>query len=156
MRTTVFYCKPKGHPFPIFSWLIRLIQNTGWSHTASTCEYTVGVLDATSHGVQINDWADFLSRYTIVEEHEIELDVTLEDWWRWFNKMHSKKYAYMQNVGYILKLLKIIKSNPFGKESAKVNCSELQALQIELGGHDIDDSDEYDLLMLDSLIKRVK
>lgn len=157
MKLTIFYVKPRSHPFPILSWLIRLTQGTKYSHTASECEYASGVLDARSDGINLTPASEFFDHYKVVDTKEIVLNVTREEWVLWLHAQSHKEYAYWQNVGHLLKSLGRKGLNPWGKENTKLNCSELQALQISLDPRfAIGDSDEYDLLTLDDLIKKVE
>lgn len=154
MQITIFALKPTYHPFPLFSWAIRLFQNKEYSHFASTCEYDPRALDATGDGVKLTDTTLFFSRYKIVKSWDLEIDVTREQWVGWYSMQIGKKYSYLQNAGYILQSLGF--KNPFGQDAKKLVCSELQALQLSLGGYNLEDSDSYDLIKTEKLIEEIK
>lgn len=150
--TFVFYAlNPIYCKYPIFSDLIKFFQRKNYSHFASTWGDYNFVMDATSKGVKLTKDEDFFKWYEIKKMWVLELNIPQDIFDSWLNKQLGKKYAFIQNVSYVFKHFWL----NLGKDEKRVNCSELQALLLQLGGIDIGDSDKYDLVELEILLNRL-
>lgn len=137
--------KPKNHPFPILSWLIRWQQETDFSHMCMIPNGTTGIVDATGDGVRVSSPSEFFEHYTVVKEWWLDVDLSYADYFKWLGEQRWKEYSMWQNIGYVLKTLLILPKNPFGANEYKLVCSELIALFLKRSYHLDIYSDEYDL-----------
>lgn len=144
MKIHLLACKPKNHPFPILSWAIRWFQKTGYSHMG--IKHGNYVLDATGKDVRVNASWDFLNRYEVVEQIDIDIDVNFEQFVNWSLLFVNRRYGFFQLIGIALQYFKLAKKNWFGREETNLICSELVILLLrDFKGLEVEDSDDYDL-----------
>lgn len=159
MKVQVLLVKPHKHPFPILSWLIRLVQRVNYSHMAIS--YMVDgqelTIDSTSKGVREMLTRRFLQKYAICNVYEVNLNVSQKLFKRWLNAHKGKFYSPMQIIGLLLMMLKIVKTNPWGHDSNRLTCNELVLLMISKFTYHkgLADLDDYDLAMTEQIIKEV-
>lgn len=152
MKVEILTCSPIYHPFPVASWLIKFFQKTNYSHFG----IKVGnvVLDATSRDVRLNSYIDFTSRYDIISTYELDVDSTFEDVINWCSIFLNRSYGYFQIVGLLFIILGLTKNNYFGKDATNLICNELVILFLrDFKGLEIKDSDSYDLVSTEILVK---
>lgn len=138
--------------FPIFSWLVRLFQGTKYSHYAIS--YNKWVLDSTISGTVWTELPKFRDKYKLVKKWKFQVD-TEKNIFEWSAKYSAKPYSLLQNLGVGLKWMGVLKSNPFGKDEAHLNCSELIALWArDYLKIEIQDSDNYGLIETEELLDR--
>ena len=135
------------------SWAIRTIQGTAYSHFG--IEVKGVVLESTGVGVHLTRLPDFRKHNQIIKVWELDLDIYPEVLYEWMASVIGTKYGYLQNFGYLLMALKILKKNPWGRNSERIVCSEVVALFIKkFANVKIGDSDKYDLVETEKLIQR--
>lgn len=159
MEVEVYQVKPKGHFFPVISWLIRLVQMTPYSHYS--IGYNDGIddmtVDASSNGVRDMLRSTHFTKYHLVNTYKIKLNCQPKDFLKWLNKYKGKDYSALQNLGLLLKLIKLFKSNPFGRDSNRLICTELVLLMLEkFKGIGLTDSDNYDLIDTEYILERME
>lgn len=148
----IIACRPK-HKFPIFSWLIQIIQMMRYSHVA--IQYEGWVLDSTIAGTVWKTEQEFGMKYKTVKKWSVESKVD-RDIFFWSAKYSAKPYSIIQNIGLGLTFLGLLRRNPFGHDENHLNCSELTVLWIrDFLGIEIDDSDSYDLVKTEKLLDQV-
>lgn len=118
--------------FPIFSWLIRLYQNTEFSHTYVELDtkhvFEDDTIFQSSKGmVNYMSKLFFLTENIVTDEFEFELpDEVYRKMRVELHRYAGLKYAFMQNLGIvytdIMRILGKRVSNPWRKG---YNCSEL-------------------------------
>lgn len=152
----ILFLRPKSK-FPIFSWVIRLVQKTEYSHIGILLEEET-ILDATIAGVEFTDFRKYRKKYEIVKKMPIKNSLVYSNQvyeWAWPYK--DAEYSILQNIGLGLRYLKLIKSNPFGSNDRKIVCSELAALFMnKFSGLTIEDSDNYDLVRIYEIVEELK
>lgn len=152
MEVKILQCTPINHPFPILSWAIRFIQRTDYSHYA--IQYNSWVLDATSKGVQYVPDYEYFNHYKTVNSFDVELNTTFINFYEWICKYIDTKYGFFQIIGLLLKILKLTKVNPFGRDDKAIICNELVLLMLkDLRGLELGDSDNYDLVETEKIIR---
>lgn len=153
MKIEIITCRPKNHPFPIASWLIRLFE--GRIHYSHFC-IKIGtlVLDATGHGVRFSGNDEFFMRYHKVSSYNILVDRDFSEIINWCSTYLNRHYGYSQIFGLALKILGLVKRNPFGDDSNNLICNELVLLFLEeFCNLKIGDSDDYGLVETEILVK---
>lgn len=158
MFVQILMVKPKKHPFPILSWLIRLIQRTAYSHMAIS--YIIDgqemTLDSTSKGVREMLARRFLQSYTITNVYRVNLDVSPKLFKRWVNSHKGKSYSPWQVFGLLLMQLKLRDTNPFGHDANRLTCNELVLLMLsKFTNVFIIDSDDYDLKATEEYVREL-
>lgn len=128
MNLKIVFTKPKNKKFPIFSWLIRFILKTEYSHCAFIlqnktlgeqiiCE-SVGII-----GVRIISPLIWAKNNEVVYCCNIELSKRQYlQAFRFFIRNSGKSYGYLQNLFIMLKI-------PYSKNyrDNNYNCSEFVA-----------------------------
>ena len=152
MKFTIILVKPRAKLVP-FSWLIRWVQMTDYSHMAITIG--ADVLDSTLKGVAFTHYLAYINKYDIVDRIHIDVEEDIaKTFHTWADSMRFKKYSMIQNVGTIIRLIGITKSNPYGKNEKELVCSELVALFLgRFKGANLSDSDDYDLINAEMLAR---
>lgn len=152
MKLKILSCKPKNHPFPILSWMIRYFQKTNYSHNA--IQYGSYILDASGSDVSINSSWYFFNKYEVVDLVEIDINANFEQFVNWTLLFVNRKYGLMQLVGIALYIMGLTKKVWFGKEDKQLICSELVILLLrDFKGLKVKDSDDYDLNSTWELVK---
>ncbi len=146
MRITFYQLKPKGHPFPLFSWLIRLFQKTNYSHTA--IGYFDMIADVPFTGFRRVKSNEFFKGYHIVGHKTREFDFNQKVFEDWLRTHSGKKYDYKQFLGLSLKMLGLKKFNSIGSDFDNLVCNELiVSFLVQFDKLIILDSDNWDLNM---------
>jgi hypothetical protein len=116
-----------------------------WSHLSISIDGKF--FDATGKGVREHTTESFLKQYRIVETHETDIEMTMEEFYRFFNKYRGREYDSLQILGLALKMLDIIKFNKYGSDFDKMICNELFiALLVFKFDFKFKDSDDYGLI----------
>lgn len=159
MKLTIGFSKPKNKTFPIFSWLIRAIDRTEYSHVYlrwySTTAQTWVTYEAAGHSVR------FLSN-KLFEKYvdpvmEFEIDISEECWpkvLRFCLDNSSIPYGVKQIAGIALAKLFKLKENPFKDNDDTMVCSELVGRVLESLGMKFDKS--LDLLDPKDIYKKLE
>lgn len=149
-------CLRPNTSFPLFSWIIRIVQKTKYSHQAIQVGDTI--FDATIHGVNSFGISEYRKKYQLIKKIKLKHDLRMEgDVYSWIWKYRHVKYSIAQNIGLGLRYLKVIKSNPFGSDSHQIVCSELAILFMDMFcSIDIEDSDNYDLVRVEEIAEGIK
>lgn len=140
MVKTIFigFSKPKNSFFPIFSWAIRLIEKTNFSHVyvRHATHYNIDIIyQASGHAVNFESGELFFKKAQTVKEFEFRVsDEAFDAYMSFALRNVGKPYGIKQIFGiFLLKIFKL-KSNPFKNGSADYVCSELVAeILYELG-----------------------
>lgn len=136
MKIIIGFSRPKNKAIPFFSWAIRAIDKTQYSHVylrwfSPTAETWV-TYEAAGHSVRFLSNKLFEKNLDVVREFEIE--VSQECWpklLRFCLDNASVPYGIKQILGIgIAKLFKL-KQNPFKDESDTMVCSELVGRVLE-------------------------
>lgn len=149
-EVTIEFTRPKGKLFPLFSWAIRAIERTPYSHVRLTWLSTSGeplIYEASGASVKL------IGRYA-ADKHEVEV---VESYTFYLDSHQYKRliglfrfagvrYGVFQILGIgLAKWFKLAK-NPLSKGSRQQVCSELVAYFLqEVLGLPIT-PEEYDLL----------
>lgn len=152
MKVSILCAYPRAKFIPL-AWAIKKAQGVDYSHMA----IAVGndVLDVTLFsGVEFHSIYWFSEKYKIVREYVVDVEAPLHSFYKWAWTYRRASYSVLQNLGILLSDLKLIKKNPFGFDGKHLNCSELCALFLrDFKQVAIDDSDEYDLVKTELLLK---
>lgn len=131
-RLTILFTKSKKR-LPLFSWLIRLIWDTEYSHTAlvfHSKSYNRNLIyHASSVGLNFSSERVFNDQHEVVYSQEIEVS---EEAYRNIIiqsiDLAGLKYGFLQSIGiglaYLASKLGLPKSNPFADGRDKWVCSE--------------------------------
>lgn len=71
------------------------------------------------------------------------------------DKYEGKKYAGEQLFGYLFITLNLWKNNLLGSNDKRIICSELVALWFKENGIEIQDSDFYDLISTEEILRKI-
>jgi hypothetical protein len=121
---------PKDHPFPIISWLIRLITWSDSSHVFMCLPLMNKVFHVYFNNIRY-EGPEYLS--TVITRHQFQLDIERSHYNKmveYFDMQKGKRWGYyLQLLGIAITLpLRIIKlnvHNPFRKLYSSMVCSEL-------------------------------
>lgn len=140
--------------FNLISRLIQKVQGTEYSHFGIIVKGFV--LEANHKGTTLSRLEDFRKVNKTLKYWEFDIDVYPEVFYEWVASILGTKYGYVQNVGYLLMAMKLLESNPFGRNSNRIVCSEVVALFAnKFLGADIEDSDQYDLIKTEALLEHL-
>lgn len=129
MKIKIGFSKPKNHPFPLLSWIIRLVQWTPFSH--------VYLSWVTNHGIEVVCEAGWSGVRLINKKYFDEDNETIKSFtFLITNGMYEKlmkfttsilgtDYGYLQLVGIGLHRLFRLRKNPFSDGKTSQVCSEL-------------------------------
>lgn len=81
--------------------------------------------DVTGAGCKEYTESEFLKRYELVNSHQIKADITIVEFYEFFDKFRGKEYDKLQIVGLLLKSLGLISFNRIGSDFRKLICNEL-------------------------------
>lgn len=130
MIIRVGFSRPKHRFFPIFSWLIRTVQKTEYSHTYVSWVSSKSCIPIVyeASGTMVH----FVSRRLFDEHvetiHEYELDITDEHYKELIKFClinAGVSYGIRQVFGMVLVKLFNLKKNPFSDGKKSQVCSEL-------------------------------
>lgn len=155
MKVFALKVRIKNHPFPLFSWLIMIFQGmnpfrkTSWSHNAVNFRIynEEKVIHATSKGVEIVSFSEFISHYTLVGMKELPPPVSVDHFDRWTRKIEGRGYDFLQIFGLAAKMLGFITFNRYGSNFKRMVCSEVILNYLkEFHGYTFIDSDDFSLI----------
>ena len=149
----VGFSKPINRIFPIYSWAIRALEGTRFSHVYVRHDTRYGIdIVYQASGTQVNfeSGALFFKKAEAIREFEFEVtDEAFDRYMSFALKNAGKPYGVLQVVGLALYSLLGLKKNPFPSGSANYVCSELVAeILFELGRF------KYDRELFDKLTPR--
>lgn len=161
MRVRIHQCYSRNKfPFNILAILIKKFSKTNYSHYAISYEAETGTrifCDSTSMGVRGLPEPLFRKKYSLVHTWRPAKDIPREYFLSWFEKHQGKGYGFIQIIGLLMKILRIVRHNPFGKGQKRIICNELVILYLNrFYNARIDDTDSLDLNDTEELIKRLK
>lgn len=140
--------------FPILAWIIMFVQRTDYSHYAIQLNST-HVIHANKKGVVVDTIEDFQLHYRTLRIFDfiIPKDTIIFDW---VKEVRGRKYGFLQLWGISLVLLRIVKTNPFGRGWKRLTCNELILLFLNrFFGLQFNETDSYDLNRTEMEIKKV-
>lgn len=143
------FSKPKKF-MPIYSWIIRLVEGTPFSHVyvRSSTKYGVGLIyQASGTSVNFQSEVYFYHKAEVINEFEFEVsDQAFDAYMRFALLRVGAPYGIMQAIGIGLSSLLGFDENPFGSGRSKYVCSELVGeILYEIGRF------KYDRVMFDRL-----
>jgi len=130
MKIIIGFSKPKDTKFPWFSWIIRWMQKTPYSHVYiqwySNMAEQIMVYHANSHGINFITKDEFDKTCEKIEEFETQIEKhTYKNLIIFFLKNAGKPYGFLQAFGmFLVKVLKL-KKNPFSDGRKSQVCSEV-------------------------------
>lgn len=124
--------------FPIYSWAIRAIEGTKFSHVYVRHETKYGVdIVYQASGTQVNFMNEelFFKKSDVVREFQFEVtNDAFDTYMRFAMKNAGKPYGILQAIGIAIYSLFGLKNNPFPSGQAAYVCSELVAeILFEIG-----------------------
>lgn len=128
-KLSVGFSRPYKHPFPILSWLIRLIEWTRFSHVYVSFTTKSGhslVLHASGFSVNLLNKQIFLNKNKIIKTYEFTL--TTEQRKTFFKFMFQSlglSYSFKQLFGILLARTFNLKYNILSQGNQSQVCSEL-------------------------------
>ena len=153
--------KPNKHPFPIVSWLIRLVEGTNFSHVLATWHVNSLERDiyyeATGSGVNFLSWKLVPDKYEILEIYEFQAK-DIKPVSQFCHDNAQRKYSKKQILGLALmracKLFGVKIANPFKDGDYSQICVETGGIILETSGAlDVpDDLEDYGLLEFRELL----
>ena len=139
--------------------LIKLFQGTNYCHYAMSYTSETGkeiYFDSTgSGGVRRSNSKQFFKNYHVVGTFEIKKNIERVDFLTFVQAYEGCHYGYRQILGLSLKMLHIIKHNPFGKGANRIICNELIILFLNwFNMTAIKDTDSIDLNETEEILLR--
>lgn len=124
------FTRPKSKPLPLFSWAIRLVENTEYSHVRLRWETSWGtqaVYEASGTSVKfLGDLAIQQNPATLLHSFKVTLD---DIQYRRLLKLCMDNagldYGYLQILGMLLVKLFFLKRNPLSRGRKSQVCSEI-------------------------------
>lgn len=145
-------------PFNIFALLIMHVSKTKYSHYALKFVSDSGEVtyyDSTASGVQGRSEHEFLKKYQIISSVPIDY-LGADNFNNWFSRHNKKGYGFIQIIGLLGKICKVIVNNPFGLGAKRIICNELVILYTNYRGiTNIKDTDSLDLNDTEKIIKEI-
>jgi len=136
MKLIIGFSKPKNKIFPIFSWLIRLVDCTPYSHVYVRWHSRGANADIAyeAGGTSIHFLCKevFEKKITPIKEYEIE--ITRETYMKLLHfcmTNAAKDYGTLQIFGIALQRLFKLNKNPLSKGRSAQVCSELVGSMLE-------------------------
>lgn len=126
------FTRPKGHRFPIYSWLIRAVEQTPYSHVRIRWKNSIGielVYEASGRSVKlIGEYAQ--DKFPVETIHSYGFELTKEQYRKLIGlfRYSSVDYGILQALGIGVAKLFRLKHNPFSQGRRSQVCSELVAL----------------------------
>lgn len=146
-------------PFNIGAIAIKYFSNTNYSHYGLALYEDNGKVtffDSTMHGVREQSSEDFLNNYTMISGMFID-KIGTQDFYKFFNIHRGKTYGFIQILGLLAKIFKILKHNPFGAGAKRIICNELLILYTNYRGlTNIEDTDSLDLNDTHKILKELR
>tara|TARA_R110002012_G_scaffold303533_1_gene505342 strand:+ start:1127 stop:1609 length:483 start_codon:yes stop_codon:yes gene_type:complete len=151
MTPYVHKCRNIKSKLPILAWLIMIFQGMNpfrkdsWSHMAISIDGKY--FDVTGAGCKEHTEADFLKKYKLIESHQIKADLTMTQFYDFFDQFRGREYDKLQIIGLLLKGLNVISFNFIGSDFKKLICNELIiAYLAHFHKFEFKDSDNFDLI----------
>lgn len=130
MKLYIGFSKPKSCIFPIFSWLVRLIEQTKYSHVYIRWHSIGADVEVAYHAS--GSMVHFLSKkhfdtdVEVLEEYEVEIDrSTYKKLLHFCMTNAGTSYGVKQIIGIAVQRLFWLKKNPFSDGKSSQICSEL-------------------------------
>lgn len=153
-KIIVGFSKPQNRPLPIFSWIIRAVDNTEYSHVylkiKSESLDEMLLYEAANGYVNFRSLELWNQKNAVVAEFEVDItDEQLKILLKWCIKNSGKPYSVKQLVGigwnYVRKAFNYPPKNIFKNEEDGMVCSEVLAriLSVVYG---IDTGIDFDLV----------
>ena len=126
------FTEPKNHPLPIFSWAIKAIQKTKYSHVRFKWQNSFGralVYEASGSSVKFRGDISLKASPVIVHK-TFRLELTDEEFSRFSDQcgmFADVKYSVRQAAGIAVAQALGLKKNPFSRGASAQICSELTA-----------------------------
>ena len=134
-----------------FSWLLRTVEKTEYSHYA--IEVDGMVADATKSGVRNRSSYEFFMTEKMINMYTFDIDVTQEQYALWLNQYLGKPYGFLQLFSLLFRNLHIAMCD-FGFGDKTIVCCELVLLLLrDLCKLKLGDLDNYDLPMTNDVLK---
>jgi len=146
MKIVVGFSRPRNKLLPIFSWLIRLVEGTRYSHVYVRWHSRGADVNICYHasGSQIHFLCNDVFQKCIkpVEEYELNVDVPqYKEILHYCMSNAGKRYGISQVFGIAMARLFRLKKNPLSNGDSRQICSELVSRLlnqvIEIGGPDL-------------------
>ena len=134
--------------FPIVATIIKLVQRTKYSHymIRVNVEGLTTYYDSTSAGVRKTNAEAFFKKHIVYRKFPVSKKISYIEFTNFFKEHEGKPYAFKQLIGLLLKSLRIVRHNPFGKGAKRIICNELVLLLLKkFYDLKIHDTDCYDL-----------
>ena len=151
MRVTIVQCRSRSK-FSISALGIRLFQKTDYNHYA--IEFRCNYYHSSSSGVHVTPLEEFRKKYKITSSFVCTRNFSGVEFENWFKQHEGKGYGFHQIAGLALKVLGIVKNNPFGRGAKRIICNELVILFLnKFCGTEIEDTDSLDLNDTEEIIR---
>lgn len=131
-KVYVDFTKPKNKIFPIFSYIVRFVQNTPYSHVRLRWYSRSGieiVYEASGSSVKLlGKKSGKIEKAKIIKSYEIK--VSVEEYRKLISLFEyaSVSYGFLQILGIGIAHLFNLKKNPFADKRKSQVCSELLGL----------------------------
>lgn len=138
-KVTIEFAKPKNHPFPLISWIIKAIEGTNFSHVVIRIDAGINrefVYHSHMTGLNFLSKKLYNKRYQTVEKYEFQITKDQrKKLITWFLDKAGESYPMLELIGMLFvrfweRLFKKQIRNPLG--TTKMYCSEaaIRALKI--------------------------
>lgn len=131
----VGFSKPKNRAFPIYSWLIRAIEGTPFSHVYvwHDTKYNIPIIyQASGHAVNFMSGPLFKEKNEVVHEFPFAISELAFDGYMKFALANvGRPYSFWQALGIWAMRLFDLRKNPFSNGRADYICSELVAVILD-------------------------
>jgi hypothetical protein len=99
MKIRILGTKPFKHPFPIFSWLIRLIEWSAQSHVVIHDTVSNYVTHARFNDIIVQPYDEFMKDNVITKAYEIEIDEKQRSWLGIHaHNLEGKQHGYFRTL----------------------------------------------------------
>lgn len=140
MIITIGFSKPSNKFFPIFSWAVRAVLKTPYSHVymkfhSDSLSRDI-IYEAVGKGVRFVGLKQWSKKAIPVKEFQI--DINQEQYLRLMQyciDMSGISYGTVQNLGTFIAMVFNLKKNPFENGNSQIVCSELIADILEQLGY---------------------
>lgn len=134
-KVYVEFTRPKGKKFPVYSWLIRAVEGTPYSHVRIKWESTSGVeLVYEAGGSSVRLIGEIAAPNHQVEVmYSKEFEVTSEQYRKLIRlfRYAGVDYGIKQALGILVAKIFGMKKNPFAQGRKSQVCSELVVVFLE-------------------------
>lgn len=130
-QVDVEFTRPKRKFLPLFSWLVRLVERTPYSHVRITWTSSSGeplIYEASGASVRlIGRYASKSHEVEVLESYTFNLDATQYKRLIGLFRFAGVRYGTLQIIGIALARWLKLSKNPLSKGSKQQVCSELVA-----------------------------